>query len=702
MENPKRSVSKNNYNHLKNEKSPYLIQHAKNPVDWYPWGEEAFRKAEIEDKPIFLSIGYSTCHWCHVMEKESFEDQEVAELMNKVFVAIKVDREERPDIDGIYMTASQIMTGTGGWPLTIIMTPDKKPFFAGTYFPKESGFGSIGIKDMILNVHDIWVGNRDEVLNSGDQILNALKDVSKTRSGTEFDINILEKTYDELSKIFDDENGGFGEFQKFPTPHNLMFLLRYYKRTGNKHSLHMVKKTLDSMRSGGIYDHIGFGIHRYSVDKYWLVPHFEKMLYDQALVAMVYTEAYQVTGDPNYRKTAEEIFTYILRDMKSPKGAFFSAEDADSEGVEGKFYQWTAEEITGVLDDEDAELAMMLYNIKESGNFNDGYSHNSNKNIPYLLYSVEKLADKIGADPEDIEDKIEDIRSKLYIEREKRVHPHKDDKILTDWNGLIIAALAKAGSVFKNKEYCDGATEAADFILDKLTDNGRLIHRYRDDQASVAGNLDDYSFIIWGLLEVYSSVFDVKYLNAAIELNNSVIKHFWDEENYGFFFTADDAEKVLIREKKTYDNATPSGNSVELLNLIKIARLTDNPEMESLTVKMEKAFSEEVKRIPAGHTMFIVGVDFKLGPSFEVVVVGNPESEDTVKMIDSLNKPFIPNMVTILKDPETSDELDNINESLTLKKTIEGKSTAYVCASGSCKIPTTSVEEMLRLMDEKI
>lgn len=695
MENPKRSVSNNTYNHLKNEKSPYLIQHAKNPVDWYPWGEEAFIKAEKEDKPIFLSIGYSTCHWCHVMEKESFEDPEVAELLNHVFVAVKVDREERPDIDGIYMTASQIMTGTGGWPLTIIMTPDKKPFFAGTYFPKESGFGTIGIKDMILNVRDIWKGNREEVLNSGDQIIRALKDVSKTKSGVDLDLKILDKTYDELSKIFDEDNGGFGEFQKFPTPHNLMFLLRYYKRTGNKHSIQMVKKTLDSMRTGGIYDQIGFGMHRYSVDKFWLVPHFEKMLYDQALVAMVYTEAYQVTGDPNYKRTAEEILTYVLRDMKSLEGAFYSAEDADSEGVEGKFYLWTVDEINNALDPEDAKLAMMWFNIKESGNFNDGYSPNTNKNIPHLKHDGKEL--KVESE---FEEKIEKIRSKLYLEREKRVHPHKDDKILTDWNGLIIASLARAGEVFKNKDYSDCATQAADFILDRLTENGRLIHRYRDNEARVTGNLDDYSFMIWGLLELYSAVFNVKYLNDAIELNKVLLKHFWDEENYGFYFTADDAEEVLMREKKTYDSATPSGNSVELLNLIKIARITENPEFEALVVKMITAFSDEVKRISAGHTMFIMGVDFKLGPSYEVVVVGNHGSEETIKMLDSINQRFIPNKVILFKDPEMSDEIDKIAESLKLKKMVDGKTTAYVCTSGSCKIPTTSVEEMLNLMDE--
>lgn len=698
MENPKRSTSKAKFNHLKNEKSPYLIQHAKNPVNWYPWGDEAFNKAKIEDKPIFLSIGYSTCHWCHVMEKESFEDHEVSELLNKVFIAVKVDREERPDIDGIFMTASQIMTGTGGWPLTIIMTPDKKPFFAGTYFPKESGFGTIGIKDLILNVQDIWNDNREEALKSGDQILKALKDVSTTETGTDLGMEILEKTYNELSKVYDEENGGFGEFQKFPTPHNLIFLLRYFKRQGNKHALEMVKKTLDSMRMGGIFDQLGFGFHRYSVDRFWLVPHFEKMLYDQALIAMAYTEAFQVTGDVKYKKTADQIFTYVIRDMKSPEGGFFSAEDADSEGVEGKYYMWTDDEIKGALEPEEVKLASMLYSINSSGNFNDGYSHNTNKNILHLNQTYDRLAENLGVDPEEIEDKIENIRNKLYIEREKRIRPNKDDKILTDWNGLMIASLAKAGQVFNNDDYNGYAAKAADFILDNLTEDGRLMHRYRENEASVTGNLDDYSFLIWGLLELYTAIFDVKYLNAAIDLNKVLMEHFWDGENYGFYFTSDDAEEVLIREKKTYDSATPSGNSVELLNLIKIARYTEDPELESMVNKMITAFSEDVKRIPAGHTQFIAGVDFKLGPSFEVVVVGNPESKDTIQMIQSLNQKYIPNKVIMLKDPEKSGEINGINPSIKLKKSIEDKATAYVCTAGSCKIPTNDIHEMLSLM----
>ncbi len=705
MDNPKKNISKNgdkkNYNHLKDEKSPYLIQHAKNPVDWYPWGEEAFNKAKTEDKPIFLSIGYSTCHWCHVMAHESFEDYEVAELLNSVFVAVKVDREERPDIDSIYMTACQIMAGTGGWPLTIIMTPDKKPFFAGTYFPRESGFETIGLKDLILNVRDIWKDKREEIDSSGEQIITAMSELSKP--GTKEDLNedILNITYNELSNVFDEENGGFGDFTKFPTPHNFMFLLRYWKRTGNKNALHMIEKTLHSMAKGGIYDHLGFGFHRYSVDKNWLVPHFEKMLYDQALIAMAYTEVYQATGNSSYKKTAEDILKYAIRDMKSPKGAFYSAEDADSEGVEGKFYLWTKEEIFNVLEPDQAKLVSMLYDVKEDGNFNDPYSQNTNKNILHRKYKNKELADKLGLKKPELEKQIESARIKLYNSREKRIHPHKDDKILTDWNGLMIASLAKASQVFNNEVYSSAAMEAVSFIFENDYNNGCLLHRYRKGEANIKGNLDDYSFMIWGLLELYGAVFDIKYLNAAIELNQIIIEHFWDDENGGFYFTADDSEMVLMREKKTYDNATPSGNSIELMNLIKIARLTEDPLLEEMAVKTERSFSENVKRAPTAHTQFLAAVDYKLGPSFEVVVAGKSRTPDTDEMIRTINKHYIPNKVVIFKDTDKPIEVNKIATSLKYKGSINDRATAHICSSGSCKIPTNDISEMLKLLGIK-
>jgi uncharacterized protein YyaL (SSP411 family) len=692
-------TSKNSYNHLKGEKSPYLIQHSKNPVDWYPWGDEAFEKAKQLDKPIFLSIGYSTCHWCHVMAHESFEDLDVAELLNNNFVAVKVDREERPDIDSVYMTACQIMTGTGGWPLTIIMTHDKKPFFAGTYFPKESSFGTIGLKDLLLNVMDIWRDERKDAIDSGDQIFTALKEMSVNTKGKKLDSTILEKTYDQLSKVFDVENGGFGDFQKFPTPHSLMFLLRYWKRTGNKHSLNMVLKTLDEMAMGGIYDHVGFGFHRYSVDKNWLVPHFEKMLYDQALIAMLYTEVYSATGRAEYKKIAQQIYEYVIRDMTNVDGGFYSAEDADSEGVEGKFYYWTYDELHSILDRNSADLITEIYNVKKDGNFNDGYSNESINNILHRKMDYESIARNKGLDTLDLEMKVDGILSELFNVREKRVHPHKDDKILTDWNGLMIASLSRAFQVFGEERYVEAAKNCVNFIMNKSYQQNRLMHMFREGESAVSGNLDDYAFMIWGLMEIYMATFDVDYLQKARDLNQTVMEHFWDEENGGFYFTADDEEKVLIREKKTFDSAIPSGNSVEFLNLLRLGSFIDDPNQMDTARKLETVFSETVKRSPTGHTQFISGVDFALGPSYSVVIVGDADSEDTIEMI-KLRQLYIPNTTIILKDSRCPDKTNSISEGIEKKSMINGKATAHVCSTGCCKLPTNKKSEMLKLLDE--
>ncbi len=692
-------TSRNSYNHLKGEKSPYLIQHSKNPVDWYPWCDEAFERAKKLDKPIFLSIGYSTCHWCHVMAHESFEDLEVAELLNNNFVAVKVDREERPDVDSVYMAACQIMTGTGGWPLTIIMTHDKKPFFAGTYFPKESSFGTIGLKDLLLNVMDIWRDERKNALDSGDQIFRALKEMSVNTKGKQLDNTILEKTYDQLSKVFDVENGGFGDFQKFPTPHSLMFLLRYWKRTGNKHSLNMVLKTLDAMAMGGIYDHVGFGFHRYSVDKNWLVPHFEKMLYDQALTAMLYTEVYSATGKVEYKKIAQQIYKYVLRDMTDVDGGFYSAEDADSEGVEGKFYYWTYEELHSILDKNSADLITEVFNVKRDGNFNDGYSNESINNILHKKMDYKKIADNKGLNISDLEEQVDDILSELFQVREKRVHPHKDDKILTDWNGLMIASLSRAFQVFGEEKYVKAAENCVNFIMNKNCQQSRLMHMFREGESAVYGNLDDYAFMIWGLMELYMATFNADYLQNARDLNQTVFEHFWDEENGGFYFTADDEEEVLIREKKTFDSAIPSGNSVQFLNLLRLGSFTDDHHQIDTARKLETVFSETVKRSPTGHTQFISGVDFALGPSYSVVIVGDADSEDTIEML-SLRQLYIPNITIILKDSKWSDKANSISEGIEKKSMINGKATAHVCSTGSCKLPTNKKSEMLKLLNE--
>ena len=693
---------KKNHNRLIHEKSPYLLQHAENPVDWYAWGPEAFEKARRDNKPIFLSIGYSTCHWCHVMAHESFENPEVARLMNEVFVCIKVDREERPDIDNIYMRVCQMMTGSGGWPLTILMTPDKKPFFAGTYIPRESHHGRLGMLDLIPRIKEVWDTQHAEILKTADQITASLSQLSQDSTGDELDKSTLKTAYDQLSSRFSEQYGGFGNAPKFPSPQNLLFLLRYWQSTNDEKALRMVVKTLQSMQDGGIYDHIGFGFHRYSTDSHWLVPHFEKMLYDQAMLAMAYIEAYQATGKKELRETAKKIFTYVLRDMTDQKGGFYSAEDADSEGVEGKFYVWTEDEIRKVLKGEEADLIINVFNVKKSGNFSDEASgENTGANILHLEKTLTEVAFKNKTSVDELKERVETARQKLFTARNKRIHPHKDDKILTDWNGLMIAALAKGAQACNEPEYANAAKRAADFILtDMRRTDGRILHRYRDGHAAILANVDDYAFLIWGLLELYETVFDVHYLQTALDLNNEMIKYFWDEQNGGFYFTADDAEELIVRQKDIYDGAIPSGNSVAVLNLFRLARITANSDLEDKANKIMIAFSKDVKSVPSGYTQMMVGLDFGIGPSYEIVIVGNPEAKDTKEMLNSLRKHFIPNKVVLLRpsDQEAPDII-RLAKFTEYQSSFDGKATAYVCLDYACKMPTTDTEEMLKLLN---
>ncbi|MCR4343938.1 MAG: thioredoxin domain-containing protein [Candidatus Scalindua sp.] len=693
---------KKHYNRLKLEKSPYLLQHADNPVDWYPWGPEAFEKARKENKPIFLSIGYSTCHWCHVMAHESFEDPEVARLMNEVFICIKVDREERQDIDNIYMRVCQMMTGSGGWPLTILMTPDKKPFFAGTYIPMESQHGRLGMLDLIPRIKEVWDTQHDEIVKSADQITEKLNMIAQSSSGSELDKSTLKTAYEQLSERYSEQYGGFGNAPKFPSPQNLLFLLRYWQSTNDEKALMMVVKTLQSMQNGGIYDHIGFGFHRYSTDSHWLVPHFEKMLYDQAMLAMAYIEAYQATGIKEFEETAKEIFTYVMRDMTDKKGGFYSAEDADSEGVEGKFYVWTEDEIRQVLKGDEADLIINVYSIDRTGNFRDEASgENTGANILYLEKSLTEVAFKNKESVDGLKERVEAARQKLFAVRNKRIHPHKDDKILTDWNGLMIAALAKGAQAFNEPKYAEAAKRAADFILTGMhREDGRILHRYRDGHTAILANADDYAFIIWGLLELYETVFDVHYLKTALDLNREMIKYFWDEKNGGFYFTADDAEELIVRQKEIYDGAIPSGNSVAVLNLFRLARITANTDYEDKANKIMLAFSKDVESAPSGYTQMMVALGFGIGPSYEIVIVGNPESEDTKDMLRSLRKHFIPYKVVLLKrsDQETAD-ITSIAEYTEYHSSFDGKATAYVCLDFACKMPVTNTEEMLKLLN---
>ena len=689
-------------NHLINETSPYLRQHAHNPVDWYPWGPEAFERAQRENKPIFLSIGYSTCHWCHVMAHESFEHPEVARLMNEAFVSIKVDREERPDIDNVYMSACQVMTGSGGWPLSIIITPDKKPFFAATYIPREGRFGLIGMMELIPHIRELWATRRGEALSLSNEIAAVLQQTSQDTPGEELDEATLELTYEQLAKRFDGQHAGFSSAPKFPTPHNLLFLLRYWKRGSNKAALDMVEKTLQAMRRGGIYDHVGFGFHRYSTDSQWLVPHFEKMLYDQAMLAMAYTEAYQATGKEDYGKTAREIFTYVLRDMTAPEGGFCSAEDADSEGEEGKFYLWTQEEVRQALGNEEADFVARVFNIEKDGNFAEQATRRkSGVNILHLTKALGELASDLNLSQQDLQAHLELIRQKLFAYREKRVHPMKDDKILTDWNGLMIAALAKGAQAFDEPEYAEAACRAADFILGNMRKpDGRLLHRYRDGQAGVEANLDDYAFLVWGLIELYEAIFDARHLEVALELTSDMVRHFWDEDGGGLYLTPDDGESLFVRKKEIYDGAIPSGNSVAMLNLLRLGRMTATSALEEKAARIGSAFSGSVKQSPSAHTQLMVALDFGIGPCYEVVIAGNAQAEDTKAMVKALRTRFLPNKVVLLNPGEReSPEIAKLAEFTKNQSSINGKATAYVCMNYNCKLPTTDINKMLELLD---
>ena len=695
------TVSSNRPNKLIKEKSPYLLQHAYNPVDWHAWNEETFEKARLENKPIFLSIGYSTCHWCHVMEKESFEDAEVAELMNEAFVSIKVDREERPDIDHVYMTVCQMMTGSGGWPLTIVMTPDKKPFFAATYIPKGNRFGRAGMMELIPRIREVWTNRHKEVLDSAENMTVALQSMEKEKLGELLDAAVFDKAFEELSQRFDKTYGGFSGAPKFPTPHNFFFMLRYWRRTDQQEALKMVEKTLQEIRWGGVFDQIGFGFHRYSTDKEWLVPHFEKMLYDQAMLALAYLETYQATGNTLYSDTAREIFTYVLRDLKSPEGGFYSAEDADSEGVEGKFYVWTEQELRGTLPPDEADLIVRVFHVEKNGNFREEASGKSvGANILYTGKSLADIASVMKLPAEALKQKIDSARSRLFEVRERRVHPHKDDKILTDWNGLMIAALARGAQVLGDKSYADAAENAVEFILNRLRKpDGRLLHRYRDEEASIAAHLDDYAFLVWGLIETYEATFDARYLTTALEFNKEMIRRFWDERGGGLYFTSDDAENLIVRKKEVYDGALPSGNAVAMLNLLRLGRFTGDADLEDRAFKIQKAFSEQVRQFPSGYTQFLSAVDFGLGASHDVVISGSLGAKE---MLDALRSRFSPNQVLVFRPAgEESAGIDAVASFAKNYASVNGKATAYVCSGRSCKDPTTEVKDLLALLGQK-
>ena len=678
-------------NRLSDEQSPYLLQHANNPVDWYPWGEEAFKKAKELDRPIFLSIGYSTCHWCHVMEHESFEDDSVAKLLNEGFISIKVDREELPEIDHVYMTVCQAMTGGGGWPLTIVMTPAKEPFFAGTYFPKDKRGGRSGLFQILPMITDAWTSKRQDIMTSVGQVKNYLDQLNSKPAGNDFSTELINGAYDQFRNGFDEEYGGFFNAPKFPSPHNLIFLMRYHHSFDNKIALEMATKTLKQMRLGGIYDHIGFGFHRYSTDRHWLVPHFEKMLYDQAMIAMAYTEAYHITGEDIFAQTANEIFTYVLRDMTASEGWFFSAEDADSEGEEGKFYIWTEQEIKDVLGENYGKEFNDIFSITTPGNYKDESSGKQTRlNIPHLKnYNSNGNSD------------LDSAREKLFNIREKRIHPLKDDKILTDWNGLMIAALAKAAIVLNEPGYLDAAEKAAKFVLDSISKGERLLKRYRNGVAALDAHLDDYAFMAWGLLELYEATFLTKYLSQALDLMNIMVEDFWDDKNGGFFLGSDQSEKLIVRSKTAYDGAIPSGNSVAVMNMVKLTRITGNTKWAELAEKTMRAFSEDVNRMPTGYTLMLTGFMFDTQNSKEIVIVGDSRNRNTIKFLQTIRTSYAPHKVLLFKDTSVSENrLEKLANWTSTQNSINGKPTAYVCKNFACNQPTSDIKTALSFINE--
>ena len=664
-------------NRLVHEKSPYLLQHAYNPVDWYPWSEEAFTKAKEEGKPIFLSIGYSTCHWCHVMERECFEDEEVADLLNRYFVSIKVDREERPDIDSIYMAVCQAMTGHGGWPLTIFMTPDAKPFFAGTYFPKKDRMGLPGLVTLLKRVHALWKDNRDDLTEVTDRIVQALQERPTTTHKADPDA-LVTKAYENLRMSFDSVYGGFGSAPKFPTPHNLIFLLRYWYVHRDSMALAMVEKTLDAMYRGGIFDHIGFGFSRYSTDSKWLVPHFEKMLYDNALLAIAYLEAYRATRREKYADVARRIFAYVLRDMTSPEGGFYSAEDADSEGEEGKFYLWTPDEVKEVLGEKDGERFARLFDITERGNF-------EGKSIPNLINIQVSASDR---------EFIERCRKRLFDTREQRPRPFRDDKILTGWNGLMIAALAMGGRILGDIAYTEAAEKACRFILGKMIrPDGRLLAAYRDGSANIPAYADDYAFLIGALLELYETTYKPQYLKKALELNEALLELFWDSQDGGLFLYGSDAEQLIMRPKEVYDGALPSGNSVAALNLLRLSHLSGRSELAEIAQKLFEAFNPEVSLSPHAHTFFLTAWMFYKSRPKEVIIVADGATEEACRMLRIVNSSPDPFVCSILYTSQHRD-LTEILPHIGNYRAIDGKPTAYICEDYACQPPITDPDEL--------
>lgn len=641
-------------NHLKNQTSPYLLQHADNPVEWYPWCDEAFKRAKAEDKPVFLSIGYSTCHWCHVMAHESFEDSEIAEILNQNFISIKVDKEERPDIDSIYMSVCQAFTGSGGWPTTIFLTPEQKPFFAGTYFPKSAKYGRLGLKELLIGISRKWQTDRATLIKSADDIISFLDKRQITKA--DVDEQLVDKGFTLYQRMFDEKFGGFGEAPKFHTPHNLLFLMRYYEKSKNEDALEMVEKTLLQMYLGGMFDHIGGGFSRYSTDRYFLAPHFEKMLYDNALLILAYSKAYQLTRNPIYCKVAEKTAAYVLREMTDKEGGFYSAQDADSEGVEGKYYLFEPSEIVEILGEETGERFNAYFDITDKGNF-------EGKSIPNLLKS------------HSLDENFDKELQTIYEHRKKRYALHLDDKILTSWNALMIAAMCNLYRVTQKKIYLEAALKAQNFIQSKLCENHTLHISYREGKRSGKGFLEDYAYEVFALLSLYGATLDGRYLAEAKEFCKKAVHDFWDEEQGGFFLYGEENESLILRPKETYDGAVFSGNSAMAYNLVQLELLIDGKEFEDILERQLQFMSSEAKHYPAGYAMFLVALsDYSELPREITVVVKDKE--------DLAELPFqipLDSIVCVLDGPTEEYALKN------------DRKTFYVCEGHTCKPPVNGL-----------
>lgn len=685
MQSPKKHT-----NRLIEETSPYLLQHAHNPVEWFAWGEEAFKKAKAEDKPILISIGYSACHWCHVMEHESFEDEETARIMNEHFVNIKIDLEERPDVDQIYMTYVQMTTGHGGYPLNVFLTPDRVPFFGGTYFPPVNRYNMPSFQRVLTSVAEAWRDRRDELLHSANEVLGELRRVGLAESAPAgLNSEQLDSAFLSFSRSFDKINGGFGGAPKFPPPMSLEFLLRYYKQTGDENALEMVLKTARKMAQGGIYDQLGGGFHRYTVDAIWLVPHFEKMLYDNAQLVRVYLHLFQKTEDEYYKRIAVETLEYVKREMTHGQGGFYSTQDADSEGVEGKFFVWTPQEVEKILGEEDARIFNFYYDVSEEGNFEE-------KNILSVKYTIAEVAEVLKVSEEKLKNSLELSRKLLFEAREKRIKPFRDEKVLTAWNGLMLAAFAEASAILDNREYLEIARKNADFILENLQKNGYLLRTWKDGEAKLNAYLEDYANFADGLIEFYQVSGDIKYLAEAKRLADLMIAEFWDEEAGGFYFTANSHEELLIRSKDFYDNATPSGNSAAADALLKLSRLAGEEKYEKFAVTILRLVAPQIRRYAPGFGRALSALEFYLNPTKEVVIVGEKGSE----LEREIWRVYLPNKVVVLSEnPEKEAELIPLLQD---KKTVGENPTGYVCENFVCQRPVTAPKQLRKELSQEV